>query len=100
MDLSLASRDVSNYLPQTVADPMEHMTHLPIMMLDNLDRETLLSRLRSGEISQHQFADQVADLGLEALTRRLQLHVPDLPSPDPDDRIGHVLNIFRFVNAI
>ncbi|KAL8772275.1 MAG: hypothetical protein Q9209_002487 [Squamulea sp. 1 TL-2023] len=46
-----------------------------------------------------QFADEPNDLALAALTRSMQLHIPDLPSLDPNDRAGHQGNLFKFINT-
>ncbi|KAL8735790.1 MAG: hypothetical protein Q9166_000654 [cf. Caloplaca sp. 2 TL-2023] len=67
-------------------------------MLESWEREGLLSRLRSGEINEEQFTEQVYHFACIGLTRRMQLHVPDLPSPDPNDLDGHLSNVFKFIN--
>ncbi|KAL8678420.1 MAG: hypothetical protein Q9186_005228 [Xanthomendoza sp. 1 TL-2023] len=71
-----------------------------IMVLESWDRETLLARRRTGEISDVEFSDKVAELALAGITKSLQMHVPDLPSPDPHDIIGHLTNILKFQDAI
>lgn len=69
-------------------------------MLEGVDRERLLRRLRSGDINNDQFTDEVCNFALTGLTKRMQLHVPGLPSPDPNDFVGHLSNVFEFVNAV
>ncbi|KAL8688951.1 MAG: hypothetical protein Q9224_004760 [Gallowayella concinna] len=76
------------------------MEELPIMMLESWDRETLQARLRAGEISEVEFADKVCELALAGITQSLKIHVPDLPSPDPHDMIGHLTNILKFHDTI
>lgn len=70
------------------------------MMLESGDREKLVKRLRSGEIGDGQFTDEVCNCVLATFTKRMQLHEPDLPSFDPDNCLGYFENLFTFKNAI
>ena len=54
-------------------------------MLEGQDRQRCLKRLRTGEINEDEFMDNVADLAMEKFMSTLHLHKPDLPAPDMDD---------------
>ncbi|KAL8778942.1 MAG: hypothetical protein Q9213_007177 [Squamulea squamosa] len=64
------------------------------------EREKLRKRVRSGDINNDQFADELGDLSLAALTRSLKLHIPDIPSLDPNDIAGSLGNLHKSINTI
>ncbi|KAL8925065.1 MAG: hypothetical protein Q9208_003749 [Pyrenodesmia sp. 3 TL-2023] len=69
-------------------------------MLGSLDRERLQASLRSGKIQQPEFEDAVGQLALRQMTKIMQLHVPDLPTPGPTDAVGYLDTISRFNNTV
>lgn len=71
-----------------------------LQMLDGSDRERLLKRLKSGDINESQFEDEVCNFALTGITKRMQLHVPGLSSPEPDDFAGHLTNMLKFINTV
>ncbi|KAI4263618.1 MAG: hypothetical protein L6R42_001242 [Xanthoria sp. 1 TBL-2021] len=71
-----------------------------LMMLETGDRERLVKRLRSGEIGDSQFTNEVCNCFLATLTKRMQLHEPGLPPFDPDNCLGYFDNFFKFKSAI
>ncbi|KAL8897647.1 MAG: hypothetical protein Q9192_002477 [Flavoplaca navasiana] len=71
-----------------------------LQMLEGGDRERLLKRLQSGDIDAAQFDDEVCNFALTGITKRMQLHVPGLSSPEPDDFAGHLSNMFKFINTV
>ena len=54
-------------------------------MLESHDRQRCLRRLRTGEINEDEFMDNVADLAIERMMSVLHLHKPDLPAPNFSD---------------
>ncbi|KAL9023137.1 MAG: hypothetical protein Q9180_008374, partial [Flavoplaca navasiana] len=71
-----------------------------LQTLEGSDRERLLKRLHSGDINEAQFEDEVCNFALTGLTKRMQLHVPGLSSPEPEDFSWHITNMSKFINAI
>ena len=64
---------------------MEDITTQLLAMLQSSNRERLLKRLRSGEIDQEEFDDELNQKALVELTARLQSLAPGLTAPDPND---------------
>ncbi|KAL8853006.1 MAG: hypothetical protein Q9221_002154 [Calogaya cf. arnoldii] len=70
-----------------------------LMMLEPCDRERFLKRQLSGQFDEGQLGDENGDCFLATMTKRLQLHVPDLPSYDSDDPLGYLNILSKFEDA-
>ncbi|KAL9626396.1 MAG: hypothetical protein Q9204_007340, partial [Flavoplaca sp. TL-2023a] len=71
-----------------------------LQMLDGSDLDRLLKRLQSGEINKAQFENEVCSFALPGLTKRMQLHVPGLSSPEPYDFAGHLTRMLKVITTV
>ncbi|KAL8690232.1 MAG: hypothetical protein Q9218_004270 [Villophora microphyllina] len=76
----------------------ETMDLLPF--LHGLDRERLLTCLRSGKISDDQFTAKVSELHLAELTQQMRVLAPELSFSDPKDHTEHQSNVAKFLDTI
>ncbi|KAL9024330.1 MAG: hypothetical protein Q9180_007933, partial [Flavoplaca navasiana] len=71
-----------------------------MQMLEGSDREKHLKRLQPDDVNGAPFEDEVCNFALTGLTKRMQLYVPGLSSPEPDDFAEHLTNMLKLITTV